>query len=202
MTRCRSGIIMSAMVALSGCVSPEVRYHTLVDPDAVRMTGSPSNFMIEVLPVGVPAQLDSQQIVVRQDSNRVVVLQNDRWLSPLGEEVQTALSARMTQQLHTTDVAGLTRDNTRPVIRVLMQVRRFDSWPGKNVALEADWSLSRISEGKRIRMVCHTRLSQTLSGDTAQMFTLWQGVMDMTADQIAQAARRWIYSGDATCPQT
>lgn len=201
MKRCLSVIIMSAMAALSGCASPEVRYHTLVSPEAAGVTGAPASFMIEVLPVGVPAQLDSQQIVIRQNSSRVVVLQNDLWLSPLGEEVQTALSSRMTQRLQTTDVAGLTRDDNKPVIRVLLQVRRFDSWPGKSLTLDAGWSLSRMNEGKRIKVVCHTRLSRTLSGDVSQMFTLWQGVMDIAADQMAKTARQWMNSGDTTCPQ-
>ncbi len=186
-------------VVLAGCTSPQVRYHTLVSAEPVSRTVSPPDFAIDLLPVGVPAQLDTQQVVVRQSESRMVVLNNDRWLSPLGDELQTALSLGMTQQLNTVDVAGLARDNRKPVVRVLMQVRRFDSWPGKAVSLDADWSLSVQREGKPMRLVCKSHLTQPIAGDPAQMFNAWQQVVARLASQIGQTATAWVATGTADC---
>lgn len=192
-------LVISITCALAGCSSPQVRYHTLVSPAPVSRVAAPSEFAIAVLPVGVPAQLDSQQVVVRQSDSRVVVLDNDRWLSPLGDELQTALSLTMTQQLNTEDVAGIARDNSKPVVRVLLQIRRFDSWPGNAVSLDADWSLSTSQGGENRRMVCRSHLSQSVSGDPAQIFAAWQGVVERLATQTAETAAQWMATGSAAC---
>lgn len=192
-------LVISITCALAGCSSPQVRYHTLVSPAPVSRVAAPSEFAIAVLPVGVPAQLDSQQVVVRQSDSRVVVLDNDRWLSPLGDELQTALSLTMTQQLNTEDVAGIARDNSKPVVRVLLQIRRFDSWPGNAVSLDADWSLSTSQGSENRRMVCRSHLSQSVSGDPAQMFAAWQGVVERLATQTAETAAQWMATGSAAC---
>lgn len=194
-------LILVITWGLAGCSSPQVRYHTLVNSDAVTLSVAPRDFVIDLLPVGVPSQLDTQQVLVRQSNSRVAVLDNDRWLSPLGDELQTALSLSMTQQLNTVDVAGLARDNGKPVLRVLLQVRRFDSWPGKAVSLDADWSLSTVLQGKNLRLVCKSHLLQKLSGDSAQMFSAWQHVVDRLARQIGQTATDWVSTGGAVCHQ-
>ncbi|WP_434642620.1 membrane integrity-associated transporter subunit PqiC [Klebsiella sp. I138] len=193
-------LIIGVTCALAGCSSPQVRYHTLVSADPGSHAVDPPGFVIAVLPVGVPAQLDSQQVVVRQNNSRMVVLDNDRWLSPLGDELQTALSLNMTQQLNTVDVAGIARDNSKPVVRVQLQVRRFDSWPGKAVSLDADWSLSTQQGNENRRLVCRSHLTQSVSGDSAQMFAAWQRVVERLASQTGETAAQWLATGSATCP--
>ncbi|MBM3072759.1 membrane integrity-associated transporter subunit PqiC [Enterobacter sp. RHBSTW-00994] len=192
-------LVIGVACGLAGCSSPQVRYHTLVNTDPVSRVVTPSDFVIDLLPVGVPAQLDMPQIVVRQSDNGVVVLDNERWLSPLGDEVQAALSLRMTQQLNTVDVAGLARDNNKPVVRILLQVRRFDSWPGNAVTLDASWSLSTQRESGNRRLVCESHLSQPLSGDPTDMFAAWQSVIERLARQIGQTATHWMATGTAVC---
>ncbi|WP_437888427.1 PqiC family protein [Phytobacter sp. V91] len=194
-----SGLIAGFTLLLAGCSSPQVRYHTLVNPEPVTSSVPPADFVIELLPVGVPAQLDSQQIVIRQSDSRVVVLENDRWLSPLGDELQTALSTGITQRLNTIDVAGLARDNNKPVVRIVLQIRRFDSWPGKAVSLDADWSLSSQSAQKRIRLVCKTHLSQPLAGEDVQLFSAWQRLVDKLASQIGHTATDWFATNSEVC---
>jgi uncharacterized lipoprotein YmbA len=192
-------LILGVTSVLVGCASPHVRYHTLVSSDSVSNMVVPPEFVIDLLPVGVPAQLDTQQVVVRQSNSRMVVLDNDRWLSPLGDELQTALSLGMTQQLNTVDVAGLARDNRKPVVRVLIQVRRFDNWPGNAVSLYAEWSLSIQQEGKNRRLVCRSNITQTVAGDPAQMFRAGQQVVKRLSNQIGQVATDWVMKGRDAC---
>lgn len=192
-------LFVGLTLVLTGCSSPQVRYHTLVNPEPVMHAPPARHFMIEMMPVGVPAQLDTQQVILRQSDSSIAVLDNDRWVSPLGDELQAALSSRITQQFSTVDVAGLSPDNGEPVVRILVQIRRFDSWPGHAVSLDADWSLSTISLGRRIRLVCKSHLSQTLSGEGAPLFSAWQQVVDRLANQIGQTASDWLSVGRENC---
>ncbi|UDC36739.1 PqiC family protein (plasmid) [Klebsiella pneumoniae] len=191
-----------AALALAACSSPHVRYHTLVSPDSHPGTVMPSSFVIDLLPVGVPAQLDTQQVVIRQGNSRVAVLDNDLWLSPLGDEIRTALSTQITQLLSTQDVSGLVSEEGKPVVHIQVQIRRFDSQPGNAASLDADWSLSTRRGGQRSRMVCSTHLTQSVTGDYSQLFIAWQSLTAQLATKIAQTTKQWsVNSAAPTCPQ-
>lgn len=193
--------IISSALLLAACSSPQVRYHTLVSAAPLAGMAAPAPFVIELLPVGVPAQLDTQQVIVRQGESSVAVLDNDRWLSSLGDELQTAMSAQITQRLGTQDVAGLGREEDKPVVRILVQIRRFDSWPGNAARLDATWSLSTRRGEQRSRIVCSSHLTQTATGDYTQLFTAWQSLTAQMANQIAQTAARWSVNSTATCQE-
>ncbi|QTF08624.1 membrane integrity-associated transporter subunit PqiC [Brenneria izadpanahii] len=193
-------LVIGAVLSLSACASPQVRYHTLVSPEPFVDAATPVPFVIEVLPVGVPAQLDTQQVIVRQGDSRVAVLNNDRWLSPLGDELQTALSSQIARRLGTQDASGLPRDDGKPVVRILIQIRRFDGSPGNGVALDADWSLSARRGQQRSRLLCRSHLTQSAAGDYTQLFTAWQSLMGRMATQIAQTAAQWSADGAEACP--
>ncbi|MFP9459519.1 membrane integrity-associated transporter subunit PqiC [Pectobacterium brasiliense] len=204
---------LTVLALLSSCSSPPVRYHTLLTPASpvaplslMANTTHAAPFFIDVLPVGIPAQLDTSQIVIRQGDSGAVVLDNERWLSPLSEEIRTALSADLTQRLNTQDVSGLVRSADTPVVRIHLQVRRFDSWPGQSVALDADWSLSAVGavgavgeEDGRARLICRSQFTeQTANSDTA-MLHAQQQIIARLAEQIAATATRWMPDRQGTC---
>ncbi|MFJ5505245.1 membrane integrity-associated transporter subunit PqiC [Pectobacterium carotovorum] len=192
---------------LSACSSPPVRYHTLLAPASPVATVSPmakttraAPFFIDVLPVGVPAQIDTSQLVIRQGDSGAVVLDNDRWLSPLSEEIRTALSADLTQRLNTQDVSGLARSADTPVVRIHLQVRRFDSWPGQSVTFDADWSLSAVGEeNARARLLCRSQFAEQAAGGDTAMLHAQQQVITRLAEQIAATATRWMPDRQGTC---
>ncbi|GKW15646.1 hypothetical protein PEC301937_15950 [Pectobacterium carotovorum subsp. carotovorum] len=196
-----------AIALLNACSSPSVRYHTLLTPTSPVATLSPmanmthaAPFFIDVLPVGVPAQIDTSQLVIRQGDSGAVVLENDRWLSPLGEEIRTALSADLTQRLNTQDVSGLVRSAKTPVVRIHLQVRRFDSWPGQSVTFDADWSLSAIGEeNDRARLLCRSQLAEQAAGGDTAMLHAQQQIITRLAEQIAATATRWMPDRQGTC---
>ncbi|MDX5629093.1 MULTISPECIES: PqiC family protein [unclassified Brenneria] len=192
--------LFTLLAALAGCSSPTVRYHTLVaPPTAAQNAAPPASFVIEVLPVGVPAQIDLPQLVVRQGESDALILDNERWLSPLGDEFRSALSAGLAERLGTQDVAGLNRTDEKPVVRIRLQVRRFDIWPGRFVRLESDWSLSARNGENRTQLVCHSRLTERAEqGDTA-MFAAQQQAVARLTDQIAGTLHRWAANGQGSC---
>lgn len=192
---------LTVIASLSACSSSPVRYHTLLSPVAPTVTTAHSApFFIDVLPVGVPAQLDSSQRVIRQGDSGAVVLDNERWLSPLGEEVRTALSADLVQRLNTQDVSGLVRPADTPVVRIHLQVRRFDSWPGQSVTFDADWSLSAVGEeDKRARLLCRSQFTEQAGGGDVPMLHAQQQVIARLAEHIATTATRWMSDRKGSC---
>lgn len=125
-------IILGGALVLAACGgSAPVRYYTLVPaadayaPTATQsaITPSAAPFQFELLPVGVPAQVDQPQLVVRQGGQGVAVLDGERWIAPLGDEVRGALSADLARQLHTQDVSGLPA-GARPVLRIKVDLLR------------------------------------------------------------------------------
>ncbi|MCL6408684.1 membrane integrity-associated transporter subunit PqiC, partial [Dickeya dadantii] len=146
-----------------------------------------------------PTQIDTSQLVIRQGDSGAVVLDNERWLSPLGEEIRTALSVGLTQRLNTQDVSGLVRTAETPVVRIHLQVRRFDSWPGQFVTFEADWSLSAIEGEDRARLLCRSQFTEQATGGDIAMLQAQQQVITRLAEQIAVTATRWMPDRKGTC---
>ncbi|HQQ70216.1 MAG TPA: PqiC family protein [Alicycliphilus sp.] len=199
------GIGALALAAgLLGCqASAPVRFHTLAAPMAAAATpASPSPsaaFLIDVLPVGIPAQLDTPQLLVRQGDSGVVALDGERWIGPFADEARSALSAQLTQTLATTDVAGLAPPEGKPVLRIKVQIRRFDAWPGQQVQLDADWSLGFAHEPNGARLVCSTRHTVPAGPDYPQVVQAQRRALADLAAQMAGSARNWQRSRTTPC---
>lgn len=189
----------AAMLLLAACASPQIHYHTLVPAAAPTSAIPPASFLIAVLPVGVPPQIDLPQLVVRQGESRAGVLDNERWLSALSDEIRTALASTLVAQLNTQDISGLPRPADHPVIRVLVQIRRLDAWPGRLVQLEADWSLSQPGAERSTRLVCTSRLTENAPGGIPDLVAAQQRVFAHLATQISTNARRWYANPNASC---
>lgn len=160
---------------------------------------APVPFVIEVLPVGIPAQLDQPQLVVRQDASSLTLVEGERWAAPLTDEFRQALSAELAARLGTQDVAGLSAPPGRQVLRLKVQVRRLDAWPSQAVELEADWRLRFADERGNAQLVCGGRFRQQATGDYAQLVKAQQATLAALAERIAADARRFGSAHDAAC---
>jgi uncharacterized protein len=188
-------------VALAACSSsPPVHYHTLLAPVAsAQIASANAPFLIEVLPVGIPPQLDQAQLVVRQGNSQIAVVDGERWAGPLADEFRNALSTQLTQRLHTQDVAGLTAPKDQPVLRIKVQVRRLDAWPGQSVQLEADWSLGVAQQPGNARFICHGQFQEPAAGGYAELVQAQQRSIAALAARVAEQAQAWVNSQTATC---
>src|SRR5436309_2906138 len=82
-------ICVVAPALLAGCASVQApRYHTLMPSPAatVRPLAPAGSMAWEVLPVAVPAGVDQPQWVVTTVDGSLAVLEQERWIAPLGEE--------------------------------------------------------------------------------------------------------------------
>lgn len=134
--------------ALGGCASAPVHYYTLVapDPKGFVAAGSGAAIAFEIQGPTVPAEADQPQLVVREGGERVDVLDDERWIAPLGDEVHAALAADLTRALPGRDVTALGAAG-KPVLRIKVDLHRFESVPGAYALIDAAWSLRLLNEG-------------------------------------------------------
>ncbi|WP_175907909.1 PqiC family protein [Burkholderia seminalis] len=199
--RIATGLIITSMFLLAACASSPVHYYTLVPPATREESARPTApFVIDVVPVGIPAQLDQQQMVVRSGAEGVTILDAQRWAAPLGDELRTALSSDLVRQLNTQDVAGLSRPVNRQVLVVRVQIRRFDAWPGVDAGMDADWSVRPVQSTGSAGVTCHTQLHAEASGRYAGIVRVQQRIVDELAGQIARTASDAGTTGQYRCP--
>jgi len=194
--------LAATVFGLAACSStPPVHYHSLLAPakPSAAVTAQPAPFLVEVLAVGIPAELDQAQMVVHQADGSLAILDGERWAGPLADGIRTALSAEISQDLGTQDIAGLPRPAGKPLVRIKVQVRRLDAWPGQRVQLDADWSIGVADDAGNARMTCRGRFEHAASGDYVRLVQAQQAAIAALGARIATDARAWAGSRAAGC---
>jgi hypothetical protein len=136
-----------AMAALAGCSSPSPRFYTL---NAVApQSPATSKLSIAIAPVSIPSSVDRPQIVVTNSPNQVWFDEFNRWASPLQDNLARVIAENLTAMLGTPYVS----QSPVPIYasvdyRVQIDVRNFDSSPGKEAWLDAVWLVRRNKDGK------------------------------------------------------
>ena len=153
------GVAVLALLAGCGSAQPP-RYHSLMPAaaSAVRPPALAGSVAWEVLPVAVPAGVDQPQWVVRTVDGSLAVLEQERWIAPLGEEIRAAVADRLTREVG----APAASAELRKRWRIRIDVHRFDSAPGREVRLEATWTLSSDAEVSTA-LRCRGEFMQTLA---------------------------------------
>jgi uncharacterized lipoprotein YmbA len=148
MHRAASLAILCTLAALTaGCASSPSHFYTL---SATASPGSSvSKDSIAVGPVSMPAAVDQPQIVVSTGTNQVTFDEFNRWASPLQDNVARVVAENLGAILGTPRVTlfPLTL-NVEVDYRVQIEVRNFESVPGKLASLDAVWTVRRTKNGK------------------------------------------------------
>lgn len=189
-------LLLCLTLGLAACSSAPTRYYTLLPPvaegsGAARADGP----QFEMSTVRIPVQVDQPQLVVRQDSGSLAILETQRWSAPLVDEFHDALASQMEQKLGTRNLEGLPKQPGRPVLSLQTDVRRFESLPGRYALIDVVWSLRLRGEGGPARsLTCSSQIRQPASIELNSLVQAHQQAIAQLAGQIAAAAQRW------TCP--
>jgi len=202
---------VAAGLLLAACASAPLHYYTLVAPadesagglvapaDEAPASSAAPALPFELLAVGVPAQVDQPQLVVREGGQGVALLGSERWIAPLGDEVRSALSADLARELHSADVSGLP-GNGKPLLRIKLDLRRFDSAPGSYALVEAVWSVRLLHGERPAALACTSRVSEAVGPGYPALVQGHQRAIARLATQIAIAARALGDGQAAVCP--
>ena len=192
----------AAALALAGCASAPMHYYTLMAlagaPTAAVGQGA-AGLPFELLPVSVPAQVDVPQLVLREGGQRVAMLEGRRWIAPLGSELRAALSADLARQLHSDDLSGLA-DGQRPLLRITLDLRRFDSQLGDHALIEAGWSVRVLHADHGRALACSSRVEESVGPGYDALVQGHQRALARLAAQIADVARALGRDQPASCP--
>ena len=171
--------LVAALLLLAACRSDPVHYHTLMPAHTGGATRSSAEF-IEIESLSVPAQVDRQQVVIRQGNSGLVLLESEWWGASLGEEFRSALLDQL---------ANL---NPQRKLSLRLDVLRFDSFPGQYGLIDVTWRLrpaSEVNEVNGASITCRSIL-QTPSGESIEdLAVAQQNNVKRLAALIGQAAK-------------
>jgi uncharacterized lipoprotein YmbA len=198
---------LGIVLTLAGCASAPLHYYTLVPPatdvasDTASSPAATAALPFELLPVTIPAQVDQPQLVVRDGSQGVALLNSERWIAPLGDELRSALSTDLARQLHSQDVSALP-GNDKPLLRIKLDVRRFDSLPGSYALIDASWSVRVMhgANGQGGALSCNSQVSETVGAGYDALVQGHQHAIGKLAAQIAAAAQSLGNGQTPACP--
>jgi len=183
----RLAIIILCVVAtlLAGCASTRPSQFYTLSPSAVSPVATSANISISVGPVSIPAVVDRPQIVVRTGANQVSIAEFDRWASPLKGDIARVVAENLLSMLRTPQVTVFPQSTAAEAsYRVVIDILRFESEPGKAAILDALWTVSCKKDGQFRRgrtsitepaqgsgyaelVAAHSRALGRLSGDIA-----------------------------------
>ena len=200
-TRCAamSGVVAWAMLALVGCSStPPTHFHTLVAPparggNAARAVPAP-RVRIEVLPVSVPVQVDLPQMVVRLADDSVMVLEHERWIAPLGDEIRQAIALRVGQVVAEVTPASAAGEGPW---RIDVEVQRFDAMLHRAAGAQLQWSLQGPAGGATLR--CQASYEQPVGVGVEVLTAGYRALFERLGDAIGAAVRAAATGGTPGC---
>jgi uncharacterized lipoprotein YmbA len=180
---------------MGSCSSTSPHFYTLV-PESGRppAAAAAAGYRVEIQPVRVPAQIDRLELVTRLAGGGMAVADGDRWIAPVADELQNALTIELLRRL------GGTGRSDAASLSVRVDVERFESAPRQYALIEASWRLELKQTGTDVRIVCRTRAYEQVSGGYPEMVRGYQRAITRIADQIATVAQESAGGVARECP--
>ena len=187
----RLACVTAAAALAVGCAgAPVTHFHTLL-PAAAQAVGASSAIppagggaAWTLAAVTSPAQVNRPQWVVRGDGETLAVLENERWIAPLTDELRAAVTERLATRLGS--YGGLPPVVGRTGWQVRIAVQRLDAAPGRYARLDAGWTLG-AADAAGAALACRSVFEQPVAGGYAALADGHRGNVARLADAIAAA---------------
>jgi uncharacterized lipoprotein YmbA len=188
--------------ACIGCTSAPVRYYTLIPMPARTLPASETNIAIDVRVVRTPPQLNRAELMVRTSATEVMLLENERWASPVNDEIKSALRLELQHRL-----SGMT--GLRPAFTKLtldIDVQHFEAQLGRYAMLAASWSAIMSSVAPRPNdariTTCTFQAEQEIPAGYPGMVEGYQREIAALADAIVAVVAGSASGSDASCQKS
>jgi uncharacterized lipoprotein YmbA len=200
----RRVLLAFAGLALAACAAaPTVHLHTLMPLEALPRaalapTAAGEAPILALETVHVPAQADQPQWLVRVADGSLVLLEQERWASPLPDELRDALRETLARRYGAVEATPATpADARRWGLRV--DVTRFESAPDR-VRLEATWNLIRTPPSPGTALRCVALLEEAGDGSMNGIAAAHRRAVMRLADAIGGQLLLLSRGGAGTCP--
>lgn len=197
-------VLCLAMLGACG-TSPPVRYHALSRPASIGTeTSGAAQVLVEILPIAVPDGLARANLVLSDGNGRVTVLESDRWLAPVADDMRQVVADSLWRSARAIDTyqAPVPAGSTSvPRYRLAIRLERFNAVPGQTAVVAGSWTLRRLPDGAV--HVCRWSDTQPLDGQDvgSAADALTKGAHRL-ADHIGESLRRTLGKHDETCGTT
>jgi len=185
-----------------GCTSTPVRYYTLVSPSNEIRPASETTLAIDVRVVHIPPQLNRSGLMVRAGPAELTILENERWASPLNDEIKDALRLELRRRLGR--MTGWRPDFAKLTLNV--DVQQFEAQVGQYALLEASWSATLSGIGLPSNSAgaatCTFRAEERIHTGYAEMVEGYQREIAALADAIAAALTSSASGIEASCQKS
>lgn len=180
-----------------GCTSAAVHYYTLTPPPGKDPPASETAVPIDVRIVHLPPQLNRSELMVRSGATEVTLLENERWASPVNDEIKDAVRLELQRRLRGT--TGLRPDLAK--LTVDIDVRHLEAEFGRYAVFEASWTATSSglpSNGARM-MACTFRADEEIHSSYAGMVAGYQREIAALAEAIVDVLTTAATGVDAPC---
>jgi uncharacterized protein len=181
-----------------GCTSAPVRYYTLTPPPDKALAVPETTLAIDVRVVHTPPQLKRSELMVRTGPTEVTLLENERWASPVNDELKDALRLELQRRLGR--MAALRPAVTRLTLDI--DVQHFEAELGQYALLDATWSATLSSADQRFngaRATCTFQAEEKIRSGYAEMVEGYQREIAALAEGIAAVLTSQASGIDASC---
>lgn len=180
----------TAAAALDGCAgAPPAQYFQLAPVAGLQQQTQPGS--LGVRNIGIPGYLNQNGIAVPAGQYQFATSPNDLWAEPLGAMLQSVLLQNLTQRLpQMTITASSGAVGTPADLLVEVNVLRFDPDATGRITLLAQTALKRAADNQflstRTWQSSATPAGPDIPGMMAAMSTLWAGLADSVATEVAE----------------
>jgi hypothetical protein len=185
-----------------GCTSAPVRYYTLTPPPDRTSPASGATFPIDVRIVHTPPQLNRSELMVRTGATEVTLLENERWASPVNDEIKEAVRLELHRRLGR--MTGLGPAFAKLTLDV--DVRHLEAELGRYALLEASWSANSSATGQRSNgaraAICTFHADEKIHDGYAGMVEGYQREIAAFADAILAVLTSPAGGIDAPCQKS
>jgi uncharacterized protein len=195
--------ILAWLVSLGvGCTSAPVRYYTLTPLPDKSWPVSDTALAIDLRVVHTPPQLDRSELMVRTGPSEVTLLDNERWASPVNDEIKYALRLELQRRL------GRTSELRPTFIKLTLDidVQRLEAQLGQYALLEASWSATLSATGQESTAahatICPFQAGEKIRAGYAGMIEGYQREISAMADSIVVVLTSGAGGTEASCQQS
>jgi uncharacterized protein len=183
----------------AACTSAPIRYYTLIPPPDKPLRAAEATLAIDVRVVHIPPQLDRSELMVRTGPTEITLLENERWASPMKEEIKDAVRLRLQRRLG--GITGLPPSFTKLALDI--DVQRLEAELGRHALLEAYWRANssgagQPSSGARVT-TCTFRDDEEIRSGYAAMVEGYQREIAALVDSIVAVLTSSASGVDAPC---
>jgi uncharacterized protein len=186
-----------------GCTSAPVHYYTLAPPPEKNLPASETTLAIDVRVVHIPPELKRLELMVRTGPIEVTLLENERWASPVSDEIKDAVRLELQRRLGR--MSGL-----RPAFATLtldIDVQHLEAELGQYALLEASWSATlsatdQRSMGARETTACTFQADEKIQTGYAGMVEGYQREIAELAETIVAVLASRASGIDVPCQKS